>query len=333
MRRAINYRVLISGLGSIGRRHLANLESLGVREIAYHRSGKSTIEAPLPDNPSFQDLDQALSEFEPDVVFVCGPSHTHLAVALKAADTGAHLFIEKPLSNSIDNVAQLKKKSTESGCLVMVGYMTRFHPILSEIKQRIAGDQIGKLIHIRSQWGEYVPDWHPWEDYRQTYAARQDMGGGPALTLSHEIDMALWFMGEVKTVQGLSNMHSNLEIDTEHGIDLLIGGTSGATANIHLDFYQRPPARDTEFVGTDGSIKFDYYRSRAEVFGREKPEPVEIIDISDSFERNNMFVSEIVYFFECIADNVTPIPGLAEGIAALDVALKAFDMEKQKNRR
>ncbi|MQF70409.1 Gfo/Idh/MocA family oxidoreductase [SAR202 cluster bacterium AD-812-D07_MRT_10900m] len=128
MRKANNHRILISGLGSIGRRHLANLESIGCRKIAFHRSGKSTIDTPLPDYPSFRDLDQALTEFRPDIVFVCGPSHLHMEVALRAAEARAHLFIEKPLSHSTDGVAELERVAGENGCQVMVGYMTRFHP-------------------------------------------------------------------------------------------------------------------------------------------------------------------------------------------------------------
>jgi predicted dehydrogenase len=249
-------------------------------------------------------------------------------VALRAAKAGAHLFIEKPLSHSTDSVAALERVAGEKGCQVMVGYMTRFHPLLAVIRKKISDGQIGRLVHIRSQWGEYVPDWHPWEEYRETYATRRAMGGGPALTLSHEIDMALWFLGDAstvpKTVRGLSNTNSDLDIDTEHGIDILIGGADGTTVSLHLDYYQRPPARTTEFVGTRGRIEFDYYSSRVEIFGAEKPEPVEVIDISDSFERNNMFISEIEHFFECIATGVTPVPGLAEGKAALNVALKAI---------
>ena len=101
MLNTINLRILISGLGSIGRRHLVNLENLGHTSIAFHRSGRSTINKPLPDYPSFTNLDEALSEFNPDVVFVCGPSHKHMEVALKSAEAGKHLIIEKTLGGSI----------------------------------------------------------------------------------------------------------------------------------------------------------------------------------------------------------------------------------------
>ena len=318
-------KILISGLGSIGRRHLSNLQSLGYTEIAFHRSGKSTIKEELPNYPSFEDLDQALVEFEPTVVFVCGPSHKHMEVALESVTRGAHLFIEKPIANTLDEVAELERLATSNGSTVMVGYMMRFHPLLQKIKTLIDQNAIGKLVHIRSQWGEYVPDWHPWEDYRETYAAKRSMGGGPAITLSHEIDMALWFIGEAASVHGMINNASELELDTEHGVDILIKSKAGTTANIHLDFYQRPPTRASDFVGTNGRIAFNYYTSRIEVFNTDRSEPVEVIDISDSFERNNMFINEIEHFFECIENNNTPITALAEGKSALEVALQAIN--------
>lgn len=324
MLNTINLRILISGLGSIGRRHLVNLENLGHTSIAFHRSGRSTINKPLPDYPSFTNLDEALSEFNPDVVFVCGPSHKHMEVALKSAEAGKHLFIEKPLGSSIEGIDRLEKITTTNRTQVMVGYMMRFHPLLIKIKQSIDKNIIGDLVHLRTQWGEYIPDWHPWEDYRQTYAAHRSMGGGPAITLSHEIDMALWFIGEAASVQGLSNTISSLDLDTEHGIDILIKSNAGKTANLHLDFYQTPPARTSEFVGTKGRIYFDYYTSRVEILSPEQTKPIELIDISDSFERNNMFIDEIKHFFCCIEKGTTPVTNLATGKSTLKVALQAL---------
>ncbi len=325
MRDAINHRILISGLGSIGRRHLANLEFLGYTEIAFHRSGNPTIKDPLPDFPSYRDLDLAIAEFKPTAIFVCGPSHTHIEVAQKAVAAKIHVFIEKPLGHSLDGVAELERLAAMNNLAIMVGYMMRFHPLLLRIKEIINENRIGSLIHLRSQWGEYLPDWHPWEDYRGSYAAKRSMGGGPALTLSHEIDLALWFIGKPSSVLGLSNNSSALELDAEHGIDILIKSTTGKTANLHLDFYQRPPARTSEFVGTEGRISLDYYASRVEIFKPDQSEPVEVIDISESFERNNMFIKEVEHFLECIDKGITPLPTLAEGKTALAVALNALN--------
>jgi predicted dehydrogenase len=325
MRDAINHRILISGLGSIGRRHLANLNALGHSDIAFHRSGKATIDKPLPEHPTYSDLGQALAEYQPTIVFVCGPSHNHIEVALKSVNSGANVFIEKPLGNTLDGIAELEKLAKANDSTIMVGYMLRFHPLLLKIKELIDDSKIGKLLHIRSQWGEYLPDWHPWEDYRETYAAKQSMGGGPAITLSHEIDLALWFLGgKISAAQGLTNTSSELDLETEHGVDILIKNEAGTTANLHLDFYQRPSVRTSEFIGTTGRFSFDYYASRFERFTSDQPEPVEVVNIADSFDRNNMFISEIEHFFECIANKTKPVTSITEGKTALEVALTAI---------
>ena len=128
----------------------------------------------------------------------------------------------------------------------------------------IEDDLIGDVVSLRATWGEYLPNWHPWEDYRLSYSAQRRMGGGPALTLSHELDLALWLFGNVKKVMGLPNYNSNLELDTEHGIDILILFENGVTANIHLDYLQKPPVHNTEIVGNNGRIYFDYFNNKVE---------------------------------------------------------------------
>jgi len=323
MRNPENHRVLVSGLGSIGRRHLQNLMSLGVANIALHTTGKGTISDPLPDLESFTDLSHALDKFDPTEVFVCGPSHLHSINTIQSLQSGANVFVEKPLAISnvqLDDIASNLEQRPGS---LMVGYMLRFHPILNRVKALIDERAIGTLVHIRSEWGEYLPDWHPWEDYRATYAAQKEMGGGPSLTLSHEIDLARWFLGELTLVGSSSNRSSGLEIDTEHGIDMLLKSDRGATANLHMDYYQRPPARRTEFVGTDGRISFDYYNVRAEVFKSNTSEPVEVLDMSDSFDRNMMFLDEIKYFFNCLQNAESPKPGFEDGKQVALLALQA----------
>ena len=331
MRNPNSHRILISGLGSIGRRHLENLEAMGIRNIAFQRSGKSTIDTPLSNYPAFTDLQEALTTFKPTSVFICGPSHKHLDVALASAKTGCHLFIEKPVAHEINRIDELGQLVESSGLIAMVGYMMRFHPLIVEAKRLVDNGRIGKLIHIRSQWGEYLPDWHPWEDYRETYAAKRTMGGGPAITLSHEIDLALFFLGGVSSVKGLINRSSDLEIDTEHAIDVLISANSGATANLHLDFYQRPPSRSTEFIGTDGRIVFDYYLSQLRIFGSKQSEHVEVVNAHENFERNNMFVDEVAHFLECVENNIQPVVSIQEGKATLEVALQAIANGSQSN--
>ena len=189
-------KFLIAGLGSIGRRHLRNLVALGERDILLYRTHQST----LPDRElagfiTETDLTRALAE-KPDAVIVANPTACHLDVALPAAVAGCHLLLEKPISDSLDDrVTDLQKVVVSQDLKVLVGFQFRFHPTLMQIHDLIQSEALGRPLSFRAQWGEYLPDWHPWEDYRQSYAARKDLGGGVVNTLSHPLDyvrLAVW---------------------------------------------------------------------------------------------------------------------------------------------
>ena len=119
----------------------------------------------------------------------------------------------------------------------MVGYMMRFHPCIKKIKELLDNKKIGNILSAISIWGEYLPDWHPWEDYTASYAARRDWGW-PWLTLSHDIDILFWLFGKPERLKAFANYNSNLNIDTENAIDILLKYKNGIIANIHLDYLQ-----------------------------------------------------------------------------------------------
>ena len=211
---------MICGVGSIGERHLNNLLKLGYDDIILYRKRDMQLRTIENSFQVFKTLESALRE-KPDICFICNPTHLHIPTALKCADAGCHLFIEKPLGNSLKDINQLNRILKKKNKKAMVGYMSRFHPCLIKGKEWIEDGRIGKVVFARTQWGEYLPDWHPWEDYRESYAAKKSMGGGPALTLSHEIDTMLWYFGKVKSVIKNSNYNSDLEISCEHSCDII----------------------------------------------------------------------------------------------------------------
>ena len=170
-------KFLIAGLGSIGRRHFRNLRLLGENDIILLRSHKAT----LPDDelagfPVETELDVALKKHEPDAVIVANPTSLHLDVAIPAAEAGCHILLEKPISGSLERVDQLEVAASRSGSQILVGFQFRFHPTLRKAAELIAAGELGKVLTIHAHWGEYMPNWHPWEDYRQTYACARGSG-------------------------------------------------------------------------------------------------------------------------------------------------------------
>src|SRR5262249_23614808 len=176
------HEILIAGLGSIGRRHLTSLRALGWPHIRLYRTGRSTLsDAELAGVPVDYDLSAALDR-RPLAVIVSNPSALHVPVALEAARAGAHLFIEKPLSHDLSGVADLESLVAARGLTALVGFQFRFNPGLQQMRAWLRAGAIGSVVSVQVHWGEYLPDMHPWEDYRVGYAARADLGGGVLLT-------------------------------------------------------------------------------------------------------------------------------------------------------
>lgn len=313
-------RFLIAGLGSVGRRHLQNLLSLGQKDIVLLRTGRST----LPDDdlagfPVEKDIQSALSHFSPDAVIVSNPTAMHLDVAIPAAEAGCHLLIEKPVAHDLRRIDELRLALQEGGGKVLAGFEYRFHPGLLKTKELLDQEAIGALICARAHWGEYLPDWHPWEDFRDSYASRRDMGGGVLLTLCHPFDYLRWLLGEPEKVVGLVGS-LGLGLEVEETAEAAFRFASSVIASVHLDYNQRPPVRTLEIVGREGTIRWDYHCGEVSVWSAATgiwqvyPDP-------EGFERNTMFLDEMQHFLDLAGGTTVSRCTLDDGIASVRIAL------------
>jgi predicted dehydrogenase len=158
--------ILIAGTGSIGRRHLKNLQTLDYKNFVLFRTGKSTLPGDEIKNiPQEYDLLNALAH-KPFATIIANPTALHMHVALEAARAGSHIFIEKPISNSMDGVETLRQLVRKNNLIVQTGFHFRFNPGLRKVKQLLEKDAIGPVVSVQAHWGDWLPGWHPWEDYR-----------------------------------------------------------------------------------------------------------------------------------------------------------------------
>jgi predicted dehydrogenase len=326
----MNMRFLISGLGSIGRRHLQNLITLGERDIVFHRSGKSTLpDDELPDFPVESDIDAALERWNPDAVIVSNPTSMHLDVAIPAAIRGCHLLLEKPIANKLDRVDELKNALVSGGGEALVGYQFRFHPGLIKVFELLEDEAIGKPIYVYAHWGEFLPDWHPWEDYRESYSAREDLGGGVLLTLSHPFDYLSWFFGSVQEVSASVKKIEELEISSDSLADVRLTYKEGVLGHVHLNYIQSPPVHQFSIVGTEGLLGWDN-RTGAVQIARKGEERMEEYLPTSSFERNDMFLGEMEHFIKIIRGEEKPVCTLADGVESLAIALAAHQSAHER---
>lgn len=315
-------RFLIAGLGSIGRRHLHNLVALGERDIVLYRTRRGTLpEAGLTTFPTETDLAAALAH-RPDAVIVTNPTSEHLAVAIPAAEAGCHLLVEKPISHTLEGIAELAGAARRTGSRVLVGYQFRFHPGLRELRRIIEDGSLGKIIGARAHWGEYLPDWHPWEDYRRSYAARADLGGGVLRALSHPFDYLRWLLGEAEVLWGRAARSGELEIDVEDLADVALAFPSGVLATVHLNFLQKPASHFVEITGTDAAAVWRADEGSVQV-GHSAHSQGRAIGSPVGYERNEMFLAEMRHFRDVVAGVAEPVCGLSDGVRALEIALQA----------
>jgi predicted dehydrogenase len=319
-------KFMIAGLGSIGRRHFRNLLALGERDIVLYRTHHSTLpDDEVVDFPVETDLRAALA-YGPDAVIISNPTSLHLDVAIPAAQCGCHLLIEKPISHSLARLEELEQVVRINDIRVLVGYQFRFHPGLQQARKLLQGDTIGESLSVRAHWGEYLPTWHPWEDYRQGYAARQELGGGVVLTLSHPLDYLRWFFGEVEAISAFTS-REGLHMPVEDEAEIVLRFKNGVLGSIHLDYMQRPPAHWLEIIGTRGTLRWDNTDGNVRVIQVGKEDKVgawQEFSPPEGFERNNMFQDELRHFIQVVRGKAKPMCTLQDGEMALDLALKAL---------
>jgi predicted dehydrogenase len=332
-------KFLIVGLGSIGRRHFRNLMALGEKDIVLLRTRKAT----LPDDelggyPVETDLQEALQKHKPDAVIVANPTSMHLNVAIPAAEAGCHILLEKPVSHSLERLDVLQKAAEKSESKILVGFQFRYHPTLNKARNLIQSNALGKILTVHAHWGEYLPQWHPWEDYRQSYAARADLGGGVIVTLTHPLDYLRYLLGDVESLWSFNGHISPLEVDVEDVAEVGLKFRNGVVGGVHVNYFQRPPVHHLEIVGTNGTLRWDnadgilhFYKLLASFgsYSDNPPAPViESFSPPEGFDRNQLFVAQTRHFIEVVRGEKEPICSLGDGVQALRLALAAYKSQE-----
>jgi predicted dehydrogenase len=326
-------KILIAGFGSIGRRHFRNLKSLGESDFVFLRTGRSTLPVDeIAEYPVEVDISAAL-KYAPDAVVIANPTSLHLDVAIDAARQGCHIFMEKPISHSLERVDELDGVLQSGRSKFYVGFQFRFNPGLRKIDNLLKESTVGQPVSVRVHWGEYLPGWHPWEDFRQGYAARTELGGGVVLTLCHAFDYLRWLLGDCSQLWALTG-NQGLGLDVEDTAEIGLRFKNGVIGSVHLDYVQRPGKHTLEIIGTQGTIGWNGADSIVELnaIGRDNHDNSGNAGLvsqkfppPEGFERNVMFLDETQHFLDVVYGRDEPCCTLKDGVQALRMALAVHE--------
>ncbi|MEX2526810.1 MAG: Gfo/Idh/MocA family oxidoreductase [Gemmatimonadota bacterium] len=348
---------LVVGCGSIGRRHLGNLKTLGAtRLLAFDPSQerRAAAEADFGAEPVAA-LEEGLAALRAmggapgapgaphramggtsgvsreattdtpaGAVLLCSPTALHLEQAHQTVLAGAHLFIEKPINHVREGVPDLLREADARGVRILVGCNFRFDRGLRRMKESLAAGVVGRPLMASATFGQYLPDWHPWEDYRKGYSARKELGGGILLDAVHEMDAIRWLLGEVEAVSCFAGQVGDLEVDVEDHADLLLRFKSGITGQVHVDYLRRSYHRGVEVHGTEGSLIWTFQERELRRYHAEAKEwSVEEWKADPDYSVNTMYLDEMRHFIRVVQGTEPSVQDGWEGLRVLDIALAA----------
>ena len=284
-------KIVIFGMGSIGRRYASILQSdVNIDLYAYREQGKDTV-GNVKNIFSLEEL----HEIKPDIALITNPTSKHVETALKCAQHKMHLFIEKPLSLNMDKVKELKVLVKKNNLSCYVAYNMRFHPGISRLKQVLENEE---FIYANVHASSYLPFWRKGKDYRQVYSAKKNMGGGIALDLSHEFDYVSYIFGGIEDLSGYLGKVSDLEIDCNDLADVRALVCGNKRVQIHLDFFSLNNDRGIRVITKEKVYKLDLIKNTLEIFKDNADIEVEKYQI----DRNYTYEQQITYFLNNIGN-------------------------------
>ena len=318
-------RLLFVGLGGVGQRHLRNclkiypeaeIHSFRKRGWTFEISNDLKVDESVNIDEKYNivnhlSIENALS-IKPDAVIISNPSSMHFEIFSKCINSGIPCFIEKPLANSSEGLKKILLLTEQENITTMVGFQLRFNPVIKKLKNIIENNDLGNLLSFRAEVCEYMPGFHPYEDYRDLYCSKKELGGGVILTQIHELDLIVHLFGTPSHVFAYGGKLSSLEIDVEDSVDILMKKDS-LSISLRMDYLQNPRRRSGIIYGEQDWVEYD------------------LVDLSlklgsgaeyhwDDFDRNQMFDDEISNFFNSLELKKESDISIKEGSKSLYLA-------------
>jgi len=323
MKKKIN-KLLIVGLGAAGRRFLRivkevypEIEIIALRHKDYRN----------PNDLDFQDINVVTSSIEqvikmrPEAAIIANPASKHIEIAKILATNEIDLLIEKPISDSLEGVQELIEICQKNKVVLMTGYNLRFKPSLQIFRDLIISKKIGSVFSIRSEVGQFLPDWRPNFDYKNTVSAKKTLGGGVLLELSHEIDYLTWIFGRVDWVKSHVSKLSNLEIDVEDNALITIGfeekNSQTIIAQLNMDFFRHDKTRRCYVIGNEGTLLWDGIADTVELYNKDE-QKWEMI-YSSNLTADFSYIEELKEFFHSIENKRKPLISGEDGLITLKI--------------
>ena len=302
-------KVLIIGLGSIGRKHASIIRKL-IPDVSIYalRSDRASRSCPGVNNIySYTDI----SLINPDFIVIANPTAKHMQTIEKLIKYKLPLFIEKPIHSEL-SIRSLTDTIKRDGIQTYVACNLRFLDSIDFLKFKLTDLKDTKLNEVNVYCGTFLPDWHPQTDYHKGYSAIPELGGGVHLDMIHELDYLYYLFGSPSNVQRYYNNRSSLSIRAiDYAHYLLDYGDF--CANVVMNYYRRDSKRSIELVFSTETWNVDLLNNKINsknkiIFSSEQRIP-------DTYE------SQMIYYLGCLKENKNSFNTITDAIKVLEIGL------------
>lgn len=248
----------------------------------------------------------ALSPDEYDVIIISTPPNLHAPYIRKALEEKKHFFVE--VTTSDDGYAEAMAAPKNDGVVRAASCTYRFYAPIREMKRLIESGRIGKALAYQHHMGQYLPDWHPWEDYRQVYFAKRETGAVREMFPFEQIWLS-WLAGApIETADGWIGKVSDLEMDADDCLSATVRHGNGVVGSTLVEVISRKPTRRVRVLGTEGTIEWELGASELKLYDAKTKETSAVpIDPGKAeagyVSAEDMYVEEIKTFLEAIRGN------------------------------
>ena len=291
-------RIAVIGLGNISIRHRKNLKYLYPLASIYAMSASGQVNATeVSDCDVFVFSVKELIQHRVELAIVASPATLHSVHAIPLIEAGIPVLIEKPLAISLADCQAIHTASHDHNTPVAIGYCLRYLPSALIMKRLLEQQKVGRCYYAHVEVGQYLPDWRPNIDYRNSVSARVELGGGVLLELSHEFDYIQWLLGPL--LVKYANLYSSeeLALSVEDMADIILSSTTGTITSIHLDFLQRKAHRKCRVIGSEGTLEWDLIHNSVTL---SSANGIEIIYCDPDWDKNQMYLAMIADFVNLI---------------------------------
>lgn len=310
--------ILIVGTGSAGKRHAKNFYDLGCTISCMDPRQDRLDEAGADEmtlKSVFTSLEDAFASGETfDAVVVASPPIFHVEQSISALERDVPVLLEKPVSPDLSSALKLQAAVQEARVPLLLGYTWRWWPPLLKVKELVEEEAVGELKFVKFTMAAHLADWHPWERYQDFFMASRTLGGGAILDESHWLDLMLWFFGMPQKLFAKVEKISNLEIETDDNVDMLVFYENGMRVSLHLDLYARPHEKSIQFVGENGTL---IWEPNSIKIGKEMDPEWEMEEFS--YDRNDMFVSVVEEFLKVLSGDTVQSCSIDDGVRTLQI--------------